>query len=245
MESKKINRRSALVTGGSRGIGRAVSRRLARDGFHVVINFRSNQDEAESLEREIKDAGGDCELYPFDVTDRTAVAEAIEDITTEHILEVLVLCAGVRNDELLIFMSDEQWDSVMDTSLSGFFNVVKPVVTHMMQARKGRIISVAGIAGELGEAGRVNYSAAEAGLIGATKALAREGAKRGVLVNAVSPGFVDIDADEHVEPHLLSRVPLGRYGTADDIAGVVSFLAGPDAAYITGQVIGVNGGLHM
>ncbi len=245
MESIPKKRKSALVTGGSRGIGRAVSTRLARDGYHVIINYRSNQIEAEATERAIKDAGGSCELYPFDVTDRAAVADAVDDMIGIHEIAVLVLCAGIRSDELLVFMSDEQWDSVLSTNLSSFYNVAKPVVTHMMLNRSGRIVIVSSTSGESGVSGQVHYAAAKAGLIGAAKSLARECAKRGVLVNAVTPGFIETEMTEDLDPNLVKTVPLARIGQPEEVAGVVSFLAGPDSSYITGQVIGVNGGVYM
>ena len=245
MESQKVIRKSALVTGGSRGIGRAISQRLAKDGYHVIINYRSNRAEAEATEAAIQSAGGSCELYPFDVTDRAAAAEAVDDMLKEHTIELLVLCAGIRSDELLVFMSADQWDSVLSTNLSSFYNVVKPVVTHMMLNRSGRIVVISSTSGESGLPGQVHYAAAKAGLIGAVKSLARESAKRGVLVNAVTPGFVETEMTEDVDPTLIKNVPLGRVGKPEEVAGVVSFLGGPDSSYITGQVIGVNGGVYM
>jgi 3-oxoacyl-[acyl-carrier protein] reductase len=239
-------KRAALVTGGSRGIGRAVSLRLANDGYHVIINYRGNKKEAENTCEAVENAGGSCELCPFDITDRKAVAEAIEEMTQKHTIHVLVLSAGIRQDELLIFMSDDQWDSVLNTNLSSFYAVVKPVVRHMMLNRTGRIIAISSTSGESGLAGQVNYSAAKAGLVGAVKALARECAKRDVLVNAVTPGFIATDMTENVnEKKLLQNVPLNRAGTPEEVAAAVSFFASDDASYITGQVIGVNGGVYM
>jgi 3-oxoacyl-[acyl-carrier protein] reductase len=239
-------KKAALVTGGSRGIGRAVSLRLANDGYHVLINYRENKKEAESTCDAVRKAGGSCELCPFDITDRKAVADAIEELTQKHTIHVLVLSAGIRHDELLIFMSDDQWDSVLNTNLSSFYAVAKPVVRHMMLNRTGRIIAISSTSGESGLAGQVNYSAAKAGLVGAVKALARECAKRDVLVNAVTPGFIATDMTENVnEKKLLQNVPLNRPGTPEEVAAAVSFFASDDASYITGQVIGVNGGVYM
>ena len=239
-------KKAALVTGGSRGIGRAVSMRLANDGYHVIVNYRKNKKEAESTCDAVVNAGGSCELCPFDITDRKAVAEAIEELTQKHTVHVLVLSAGIRQDELLIFMSEDQWDSVLNTNLSSFYAVAKPVVRHMMLNRTGRIIVISSTSGESGLAGQVNYSAAKAGLVGAVKALARECAKRDVLVNAVTPGFIATDMTENVnEKKLLQNVPLNRPGTPEEVAAAVSFFASDDASYITGQVIGVNGGVYM
>lgn len=240
------NKKAALVTGGSRGIGRAISIRLAKEGYHVVINFRSNQEEAQETYDTITKAGGSAEMFPFDVTDRSAVTEAVADIIVRHTLSVLVLCAGIRHDELLVFMSDEQWDSVIDTNLSSFFSLTKPVVKHMMLNRDGRIIAISSTSGEAGLKGQVNYSAAKAGILGAVKALARECAKKNVLVNALTPGFISTEMLDGVDQKKLTKtIPMQRMGTPEDVAGVVAFLASKDAGYITGQVIGINGGAYM
>ena len=239
-------KRAALITGGSRGIGRATSIRLARDGYHILINFRENKEEAERTLSMITEAGSSGELCPFDITDRKAATEILEQLTEKHCIHVLVFCAGIRNDELLIFMSQEQWDTVLNTNLTSFHAVLKPVVRHMMLNRTGRIIVISSTSGESGLAGQVNYSAAKAGLIGAVKALARECAKRDVLVNAVTPGLISTDMTEEVnEKKLLQNVPLNRPGTPEEVAAAVSFLASDDASYITGQVLGVNGGVYM
>lgn len=239
-------KKAALITGGSRGIGRATSIRLAHDGYHVLINYRENKKEAESTLNAIVKAGDSAELCPFDITDRKATSEVLEQLTEKHCIHALVICAGIRNDELLIFMSEEQWDSVLNTNLSSFHAVSKPVVRHMMLNRTGRIIVISSTSGESGLAGQVNYSAAKAGLIGAVKALARECAKRNVLVNAVTPGLISTDMTQEVqEKKLLQNVPLKRPGTPEEVAAAVSFLASDEASYITGQVIGVNGGVYM
>jgi 3-oxoacyl-[acyl-carrier protein] reductase len=239
-------RKSALITGGSRGIGRAVSLRLARDGFHVLINYRSNDKEAAAAHEAITANGGTAQLCRFDVTDRAVASAAVDELLKENNVEALVLCAGVRADSLMVFMPPEQWDSIINANLTSFYNVVKPVVKHMVLNRAGRIVVVSSTSGETGLPGQVHYSASKAGLIGAVKALALECAKRNVLVNAVTPGFIatDMTADLDIK-QLASRVPLNRLGTADEVAGAVSFLISPDSGYITGQVIRVNGGIYM
>lgn len=236
----------ALVTGASRGIGSAIAVRLALDGHHVVINYRANEAQARLTLAAILAAGGSAELCPFDVTDRKAVNAALDDVLTRHSLRVLVLCAGVNADELLVFMSDDQWDRVVSTDLDGFYNVAKPVVKHMLLNRDGRIIVISSTSGESGMAGQVNYSAAKAGLIGAVKALSLECAKRGVLVNAITPGFIDTGMTEGLNAQeIKSRIPLNRLGTPQEVAGAASFLASGDSSYITGQVIRVNGGVYL
>jgi 3-oxoacyl-[acyl-carrier protein] reductase len=240
-------KKTVIVTGGSRGIGRAISERLATDGFHVVINFRSNTIEAETTLALIQKAGGSGELCQFDVSDRSAVKLAMEELLKRHTaVYALVLCAGIRHDELLIFMTEEHWDNVLATNLLSFYSVVKPVVKQMVLNRMGRIIAISSTSGECGLPGQVNYSAAKAGLIGAVKALALECAKRNVLVNAVTPGFIETDMTEAlVTKELKQRIPMFRVGRPEEVAGVVSFLASNDASYITGQVIGINGGMYM
>jgi 3-oxoacyl-[acyl-carrier protein] reductase len=245
--SPPAQKKTAIITGGSRGIGRAISERLAADGFHVVINFRSNTKEAEETLGRIQKAGGSGELCRFDVSDRSAVKTAMEDLCKRHTaVYALVLCAGIRHDELLIFMTEEHWDNVLAIDLLSFHGVVKPVVKQMVLNRQGRIIVISSTSGESGLPGQVNYSAAKAGLIGAVKALALECAKRNVLVNAVTPGFIETEMTEAlVTKELKQRIPMFRVGKPEEVAGVVSFLASDDASYITGQVIGINGGIYM
>jgi 3-oxoacyl-[acyl-carrier protein] reductase len=238
----------ALVTGGSRGIGRAISLRLAHDGFHVVINYRANTKEAETALAEIFAEGGSAELCRFDVTDKEAVQKSLTDVCAryEGTIHTLVLCAGVHQDNLLIFMTQQQWDDVLSTDLLSFYSVVKPVVRQLLLNRSGRVIVISSTSGESGLPGQVNYSAAKAGLLGATKALAAECAKRNVLVNAVTPGFIETDMTDGIKTKELSgRIPLGRLGAPSEVASVVSFLASDESSYITGQVVRVNGGIYM
>jgi 3-oxoacyl-[acyl-carrier protein] reductase len=246
-QASPSQKKTAIITGGSRGIGRAISERLAADGFYVVINFRSNTKEAEETLRRIQKAGGSGELCRFDVSDRSAVNKTMPDLLARHTaVYALVLCAGIRHDELLIFMTEEHWDNVLATDLLSFHGVVKPVVKQMVLNRQGRIIVISSTSGESGLPGQVNYSAAKAGLIGAVKALALECAKRNVLVNAVTPGFIETDMTAAlVTKELKQRIPMARVGKPEEVAGVVSFLASDDAGYITGQVIGINGGIYM
>ena len=236
----------ALVTGASRGIGRAIAFRLARDGYHIIINFRSSTQEAQATLERICDNGGSAELCGFDVADRKAAGAALTGLLTKHTLQALVLCAGIRRDELLVFMDEDQWDNVLSTNLNSFYAVARPVVKHMLLNRSGRIIVISSTSGETGLAGQVNYSAAKAGLIGAVKALALECARRGVLVNAVTPGFIDTGMTDGLNiQEIKGKIPLNRLGTPEEVASAVSFLASPDSSYITGQVIRVNGGVYL
>ena len=237
--------RNALVTGASRGIGAAIARRLDRDGFRVWIHYRESGEAAEALLKEIQRSGGDGRLLPFDVASAAAIeAELLPVLESEGPVEVLVNNAGVTRDGLVARMSDDDWDSVLATNLSGPFRVTRAVLRGMMKARRGRIVNIASIAGQVGNPGQANYSAAKAGLVGLTRSLAREYARRNILVNAVAPGFVETDMTAGLpREDIVSKIPLGRPGTREEIAGVVSFLCSEDAAYVTGQVIAVNGGM--
>ncbi|MCC6573939.1 MAG: 3-oxoacyl-ACP reductase FabG [Planctomycetes bacterium] len=239
--------RIALVTGASRGIGRAIALRLARDGFRIWANYSAGKDAAESLCREIETAAGKAQAVGFSVRDSKAVREALTPlIEKEGVPHVLVSNAGITKDGLLAMMSDEEWASVIETNLTGFFNVSRVVVREMLRKRAGRVIAVSSVSGQAGNAGQVNYAASKAGLIGACKALAKEVAKRNITVNVVAPGFIDTDMVKELPRDELARqIPLGRFGKAEEIAAAVSFLAGDEAGYITGQVLGINGGMYM
>ena len=238
----------ALVTGGSRGLGKAVALRLSRMGLPIVINYRSNQASAEDVKAEIEATGGIAELLPFDVASPQAVEEAVEKWTAEHpddYIDVLINNAGIRMDNLMIFMQNEQWHNVVDTTLNGFFYLTRRLLKDMLTHRHGRIINMASLSGIKGLPGQVNYSAAKAALIGATKALAQEVAPRKVTVNAVAPGFIASDMTKDLnEGELKKLVPMNRFGKPDEVAALVAFLASDDAAYITGEVVSINGGLY-
>lgn len=238
----------ALVTGGSRGIGRAISMRLAAQGYPVIVNFKSNADAADETVRLIAEAGGQAELLPFDVSDRQQVEEALDGWMQQHpddYIAVLVNNAGIRRDNLMVFMPDDDWNGVIDTNLNSFFYVTRRLLKGMMTKRWGRIINVASLSGLKGLAGQTNYSAAKAALIGATKALAQEVAPRKITVNAVAPGFIATDMTSELnEDELRKMIPAGRFGRPEEVAAAVAFLAQEDASYITGNVISINGGLY-
>jgi len=235
----------ALVTGASRGIGRAIAVALARTGRHVLVNYQSRRDAAEETLRLIGEAGGSGELAPFDVARVEEVDAAVGGILkTYGKVDVLVNNAGIRNDMLMVWMQPDDWKKVIDIDLTGFYNVTHMIVKEMVLRRSGRIVNITSAAGVQGVAGQVNYSAAKAGLIGATQALAKEVARRKVTVNAVAPGFIDTDMTQDLpKAEIAKTIPVGRLGTADEVAAAVLFLCSPEASYITGQVICVNGGV--
>ncbi len=238
-----------MVTGGSRGIGRAVCVRLARTGMPIVVNYHHNAEAAEETRRLVESEGGRAELLSFDVADKQSVDEAIDRWEAEHpddYFAVLVNNAGIRRDGVMFMMPDDDWHRVMDTTVDGFFYVTRRLLKHMMPRRRGgRIVNIASLSGVKGLPGQTNYSAAKAALIGATKALAQEVAPRGVTVNAVAPGFIATDMTRDLpEDELRRMIPVGRFGRPEEVAAVVEFLVSDDAAYITGEVVNVNGGLY-
>lgn len=237
----------ALVTGGSRGLGAAICKRLASQGLGIIINYHSNETAAQEVAEFIRSKGGVADLLPFDVSNEQSVDTALEKWEETHPsdrITVLVNNAGIREDNLLIFMQTEQWHKVISTTLDGFFYVTRRVLKGMLTKRHGRIINIASLSGLKGLPGQANYSAAKAALIGATKALAQEVAPRKVTVNAVAPGFIKSDMTKDLDEDSLKKtVPLGRFGEPDEVAALVAFLASDDSAYITGETISINGGI--
>ena len=240
------NTKIALVTGASKGIGAAIARELAADGFAIWLNYRGDHQAAEKVASEIRSTGGSCTLLPFDVADAEAVAASLEPLLLEQVPFVLVNNAGFARDGIMAMMSQIDWENVLAVHLNGFFNVTRLVVARMLRKRQGRIINIVSTSGESGVAGQVNYSTAKAGLIGATRSLAAEVARRNILVNAVSPGFITTDMTVDLpKEQVLPLVPLGRFGEPEEVSGLVGFLCSDRATYITGQVFAVNGGAHI
>ena len=238
----------AIVTGGSRGIGRAICLQLADMGYPVLINYASNKEAAEETKQLVEAKGVNAELLPFDVSSVTNVDNALNGWAETHpddYIAIVINNAGVRQDNLMVFMQNEQWSNVLDISLNGFFYVTRRLLKDMISKRYGRIVNVVSLSGLKGLSGQTNYSAAKAAVIGATKALAQEVAVRKITVNAVAPGFINTDMTKDLdEEQLKSMIPVGRFGQPEEVAALVGFLASDKAAYITGQVISINGGLY-
>ncbi|MDR5590341.1 3-oxoacyl-ACP reductase FabG [Christiangramia sp. SM2212] len=239
----------ALVTGGSRGIGKAVCLKLAEElGCNILLNYNSNTKAAEETKKEIEKYGVTCDILKFDVSDNKSVKEAVEKWKADHPeakIDILVNNAGITKDGLFIFTNEESWNSVIDTSLKGFYNVTQAVLKDMLRARYGRVINIVSLSGLKGNPGQVNYSAAKGAMISATKALAQEIGKRKVTVNAVAPGFIQSDMTRDFDENELKKhIPLNRFGEAEEVANLVSFLASEKSSYITGEVININGGLY-
>ena len=238
-----------LVTGASRGIGRAVCIRLAAMDMPILINFKTSHTAANETKALVEAAGGKAELLPFDVSDKSEVETAIGRWETSHPddhISILVNNAGIRRDNVMFMMSDDDWHQVIDTTLDGFFYITRCLLKHMMPRRRGgRIINIASLSGVKGLPGQTNYSAAKAALIGATKALAQEVAPRNITVNAIAPGFIESDMTKDLPIEELKKlIPIGRFGKPEEVASLVAFLASDEAAYITGEVININGGLY-
>lgn len=239
----------ALVTGGSRGIGKAICLKLASMGYPVMINFQSDMVAAEDTRSQIEKLGGKAELMRFNVREKEEIDRAVDQWEEQHpddYISVLVNNAGIRHDNVMFMMSDEEWHGVVDTTLNGFFYLTRRLLKHMMpRKRGGRIINMASLSGVKGMPGQTNYSAAKAALIGATKALAQEVAPRNVTVNAVAPGFIETDMTKDLPVKELNQlIPMNRFGRPEEVASLVGFLVSDDAAYITGEVININGGLY-
>ena len=240
----------AIVTGSSRGIGKAIAIGLGSAGAKVVVNYNRSASQAEEVVSQIKAVGGDAAAFMADVSDHAQAAALVKFATdTFGDLHILVNNAGITRDNLLMMISEEDWDNVLDSNLKSTFNMSKPAVRHMMRKRFGRIINISSVSGQMGNAGQTNYSASKAGQIGFTKALAREVASRNITVNAIAPGFIDTEILEAMPAEALEAalkmIPLGRKGNPEEIAAAVAFLASDSAAYITGQVLGVDGGMAM
>ncbi|CAN5455029.1 3-oxoacyl-ACP reductase FabG [soil metagenome] len=240
--------RYALVTGGSRGIGRAICVKLAEEGHYVIINYTSKQDEAEKTLKMVREKGANGEIMKFDVSNQTEVDAVLGgwiEKNSDKTIEILVNNAGIRKDQLLMWMSNAEWDSVMGISLGGWYNVTRIIIKGMLVKKYGRVVSVVSLSGLKGLPGQTNYSAAKAAVIGATKALSQEVGRRGVTANCVAPGFIKTDMTEGInEKDFKQLIPLNRFGTADEVADSVCFLASERASYITGQVLSINGGLY-
>jgi 3-oxoacyl-[acyl-carrier protein] reductase len=242
-------RKYALITGGSRGIGKAIALKLSENGYSAIINFVSNTEAAQNTLQEIVNAGGDGELLQFDVRDQKAVTDALCAWQHSHeneYISVLINNAGIRKDGLMLWMERKDWEEVIQTSLAGFYNVTQPLLKNMLAKRYGRIVNIASLSGIKGLPGQTNYSAAKGGLIAATKALAQETAKRNVTVNAIAPGFIYSDMTEDLnETEIKKIIPAGRFGKPKEVAALAAFLVSDEAAYITGEVISINGGIYM
>lgn len=239
-----------VVTGASRGIGRAVAVRFARDGAVVIVNYRGGEEAAQKTAQTVNDTGGTAVLVQGDVGNRDDAERLIETAVKEHgRIDVLINNAGITRDQLLMRMTDDDWDAVLDTNLKGAFHTTRAALRPMLRKRGGRIINISSVVGLIGNAGQGNYAAAKAGLIGFTKSIAREVASRGITVNAVAPGYIQTDMTdaipENMRGKLLEQIPMGRLGTPEDVAEVVAFLASSAAAYMTGTVLAVDGGMVM
>ncbi len=239
----------ALITGASRGIGRAVALKLSELGYPVILNYLKSVNEAETLAQTIRSQGGNVEPLPFDTSDPHAIELALNAWEQEHVddyISILVNNAGIRRDNVMFMMPDDDWHKVLDTTLNGFFYITRRILKHMMpRHRGGRIVNMTSLSGIKGLPGQTNYSAAKAAIIGATKALAQEVASRNVTVNAIAPGFIDTDMTKELSKEELTKlIPMGRFGRPDEVAELVGFLVSDKAAYITGEVININGGLY-
>ncbi len=244
-----FNGKVALITGSSRGIGKSVAKDLASKGAFVIINYASNEQAAQSVKDEIESKGGKCEIRGFDVSSYSQVNDEIDSIVKDHgELNFLVNNAGITRDTLLMRMKEEDWDAVINVNLKGVFNCTKAASKYMVKQKSGRIVNISSVVGEMGNPGQSNYSATKAGIIGFTKSVSRELASRNITVNSIAPGFIETDItsglSDKVKEYYLGQIPLSRFGSPEDVSGVVSFLLSDAASYITGEVIRVNGGMY-
>ncbi len=235
-----------MIVGGGRGIGRAIALRLASSGFDIWLTYHSNQSAAAETKAEIENIGRLCELFAFDISDYQAVQQALAERAQETPPYAVVINAGITSDNLMVWMTPEEWSNVIRTNLDGFYNIINTVLFPMLSAKQGRIVAISSVSGEIGQAGQTNYSAAKAGVIGAVKALAREVGKRNIFVNAVAPGVIATEMTEEMPREELKKlIPVNRFGKPEEVASVVDFLCSEKEMYIHGQVIGINGGLAM
>lgn len=241
-----MGKKIALITGASRGIGSSIALKLAEDGYTIWANYKSNHGAANELKKKVEALGVECVLLPFDVSSGEETEKILQPLLEEEVPDVLVNNAGITKDSLLVWMTEEDWQNVIDVTLKGYFNITRRVVFQMMQKKRGIVINISSTAGQSGLPGQGNYSAAKAGLIGASKSLAQEVAGRGIRVNVVAPGFIETEMTQGLPiDEIVKRIPMKRIGKPEEVASVVSFLCSPGAAYITGQVIGVNGGIYV
>ncbi len=239
-----MTKKAAIVTGGGRGIGRAISMELATNGYYVIINYKANEAAAKETLEVIRQADGDGNIFAFDISDSSATQKAMAEITKQFEIEILVNNAGINADGLFIMMQEKDWHSVLDTALNGFYNVTRPVLKQMIRKKKGSIVSIASVAGLMGNRGQANYSAAKAGVIAASKSVSSEVARLGIRVNVVAPGLIQTEMIKDAPVEIIKKmIPMARIGKPEEVASVVKFLCSEDAAYVTGQVICVDGGM--
>jgi len=242
LTQKKI----ALIIGGSRGIGKAIGLRLAKSGFDIWLTYQNNHLAAKQTKKELEQLGSACTLFSFDISNYEATKAALDKTIDATAPDCLIFNAGISRDNLLVWMTKEEWDAVISTNLDGFYNIMHVALFPMLREKRGRIVIISSASGQIGQAGQVNYSASKAGLIGAARALAREVGKKNIYVNVVSPGVIETEMTNKLpKDKILPLIPLGRFGQAEDVASVVNFLCTEDNLYIHGQVIGVNGGLAI